>query len=258
MRSPHLPDERLARILDLLMEQELASLAQLQAVTEASVATVRRDLDALVERGLIERTRGGARLVRRTSSLDEAFERRRRRDTRAKAAIAARAAALVPSGSALFLNDGTTMLALAEELARSGLDLWVATCALRTAEHLAGHDNVEVVVIGGSLRGPAFGTTGPIATDAIRGLHADIAFLGCDGLHAVDGVRSNSVHDAEVGQAFARQSDATIVVADATKCGNRARARMLEWRAVDRLVTDARDETVARAALRQGTELVRV
>jgi DeoR/GlpR family transcriptional regulator of sugar metabolism len=256
-RNSRPPDERLTRILDLLAQQELASLAELQAATGASEATARRDLETLAEQGLVQRTRGGARLVRRGSSLDEAFGRRRRRNARAKAAIAAAAADLVPSGAALFLNDGSTMLALAQELARRKLDLWVATCGLNIAELLAREERLEVVVIGGSLRRSSFGTIGPLATEAIRSLHADIAFLGCDGYDASEGVRSNSVHDAEVGRAFAGQADTTIVVADASKAGNKARAKAIGWEDADQLVTDAADTALERALARHRTEIVR-
>lgn len=257
-RRAQLAAERLDRILDVLARQGLASLAELRAATGASEATSRRDLEALARRGLVERTRGGARLVRRGSSLDEAFDRRRRRNGRAKAAIAARAAELVPDGAALFLNDGSTMLALARELARRPRDLWIATCGLNIAELLAREASFEVVVIGGLLRRSSFGTIGPLATGAVAELHADLAFLGCDGFHPGEGVRSNSVHDAEVGRAFARHADATIVLADASKAGNTARARAVSWDLVDRLITDFRDDELETALAEQGTEVIRV
>lgn len=257
-RGTSLPAERLDRILDLLAQQELASLAEVLAATGASEATARRDLETLAQRGLIQRTRGGARLVRRGSSLDEAFERRRRRNARAKAAIAARAADLVPSGAALFLNDGSTMVAFAHELARREVDLWIATCGLNIAELLARQETFEVVVIGGSLRRSSFGTIGPLATEAIHGLHADFAFLGCDGFHPTEGVRSNSLHDAEVARAFAGHADATVVLADASKAGNQARARSVGWDEVDRLVTDGRDDELDEALRLSATDVIRI
>jgi DeoR/GlpR family transcriptional regulator of sugar metabolism len=252
------PDERLDRILDLLARQETASLSEVLAATEASEATVRRDLDKLARRGLISRTRGGARRVYRGSPLDEEFTHRQRRNARAKAAIAMRAADLVPSGATLFLNDGSTTLALAGELTRRDLDLWVATCALNVAELLARESRFDVTVVGGSLRHSSFGTNGPLATEAIRTLHADVAFIGCDGFHVRDGVRSNNVHDAEVGRALSEQADATVVLADASKLGNDALARTIPWEQVDRLVTDAHDAELEQALTLAGTELTSV
>jgi DeoR/GlpR family transcriptional regulator of sugar metabolism len=256
-RQGHHPEERLSRIVDLLAEQELASIAELRELTGASEATARRDLDELERRGLIERTRGGAHLIKRDSALDEAFDRRRRRNARTKAALAARAADLVSPGTAVFLNDGSTMFALAQELARRELELWVATCGLNIAELLARYPQIDVTVIGGSLRRTSFGTVGPLATGAIQALHADMAFLGCDGFDARDGVHSNSLHDAAVARSFVEQADSTTVVADASKLGNRARAKMLGWEHVGQLVTDAENDRLRQSLARSGTSIVR-
>ncbi|HZN89323.1 MAG TPA: DeoR/GlpR family DNA-binding transcription regulator [Thermoleophilaceae bacterium] len=257
-RSAHHAEERLSRIVDLLAQQELASTAELRELTGASEATARRDLDELERRGLLERTRGGARRIKRDTTLDEAFERRRRRNARTKAALAARAADLVPPGTAVFLNDGSTMFALAQELARRQFELAVATSALNIAELLARYPTIDVTVIGGSLRRTSFGTIGPLATDAICTLHADIAFLGCDGFDTRQGIHSNSLNDAAVARSFAEQADNTTVVADASKLGNRARAKILGWGNVDRLVTDTDDKPLRQSLARNGTNTVQV
>jgi DeoR/GlpR family transcriptional regulator of sugar metabolism len=253
-RSP-LPEERRSRILDCLAQQGIASLAELQAAAGGSEATTRRDLERLTREGLIERTRGGARLLRQSSSLDEEFGRRRRRNARAKRLIAERAADLVAQGASLFLNDGSTAMALAQELSRRELSVWVATSGLNIAELLARDPAREVVVIGGLLRQSSFGTIGPLATAAIGMLHADLAFLGCDGLDPAAGVRSNSLYDAEVGRAMATHADRVVVIADASKWGRPARARVTGWDAVSDLVIDTLPERHVTALERQGVRV---
>lgn len=236
--APARPEERHAQILGLLARQTVASLADLQTATGASIATTRRDLTDLAARGLIERTRGGAHLVAQDSSLDESFSRRQHRHARAKGAIAQAAADHVRPGAALFINDGSTALALAQELAQRDLRLWVATCALNIAELLARNGAIDVVVIGGSLRRSSFGTIGPLATQAIRQLHADIAFLGCDGVHLEAGARSNSIQDAEIARTMAANADQTILIADASKLGNQARSLIAPLSEIDHWITD--------------------
>jgi DeoR/GlpR family transcriptional regulator of sugar metabolism len=254
MATTPIPDERQEQILALLNQQQIASLSELQEATHASEATTRRDLIALADRGLIERTRGGARLLAQDSSLDEEFGRRRQRSAREKRAIAATAAELVRPGASLFLNDGSTTFALAHELVRTHNDLWVATNALNIAEFLARSPTCQVVVIGGSLRHSSFGTIGPFATDAIRDLSVDIAFLGCDGVHG-DGVRSNNVYDAEVARAMAEHARKVVVLADSSKAGNPARAQVIDWGAVDTLVTDTASPDLQEAITRRQVEL---
>ncbi|GAA1018372.1 transcriptional regulator [Acrocarpospora pleiomorpha] len=232
-------EERYAHVLELLARQETASLDEIQAVAAASPATVRRDLATLEGQGLIRRTRGGAALVPVASTLDETFTLRRRRNARDKGMIAVAAAGLIPTGSALFINDGSTTFALCEELAGRGDPLWVATTALNVAERLAGVGVFEVIVIGGTLRGSSFATSGPMATAALEQFTADFAVIGCDGLDLESGVRWNSLVDAEVAQVMVRRASRTIVVADSSKFGHRARVGTLNWDAVDDLVTDS-------------------
>lgn len=238
------PEERHAQILGLLARQTVASLADVQAATGASIATTRRDLTELANHGLVERTRGGARLIAQDSSLDESFGHRQHRHARAKGAIAQTAAELVQAGTAIFLNDGSTTFALAQALAHRKLKLWVATCALNIAELLARNGAIEVVVIGGSLRRTSFGTIGPLATNAIHQLHADIAFLGCDGVHIDAGVRSNSVYDAEIARTMAANADQTILVADSSKLGNKARSLIAPLAEIDHWITDRLDPEI--------------
>lgn len=231
-------EERHAAILGLLGRQPTASLADLQETTGASIATTRRDLTELSDRGLLERTHGGARLIPRDSSLDEEFGRRQERHARAKGEIARAAADLVTPGSSLFLNDGSTTSALAQELNGRRLKLWVATCALNIAELLARDGDNEVVVIGGSLRRSSFGTIGPIATDTVAQLHADFAFLGCDGANLSDGPRSNSIYDAEVARAMVSRSERAVILADASKLKNSSRCLIAPWNRIHHWITD--------------------
>lgn len=234
-------EERRAQILGLLGRQASASLTDIRQATGGSVATTRRDLTELAEEGLIERTRGGARLIPRDSSLDEEFGRRQQRHARAKGEIAKAAAELVPAGCSLFLNDGSTTLALAHELTNRNLKLWIATSALNIAELLARNGGNEVVVIGGSLRRTSFGTIGPLATNALNQLHADLAFIGCDGIHLDDGPRSNSVYDAEVARTMMTRADSTVLLADGSKLTHPSRCLIAPWAQIDHWITDRLD-----------------
>lgn len=251
------PAERHTVILDLLAHQEIAGLAEIQAAIGASEATARRDLAELAQRRLILRTRGGARRLQHDSSLDEEFSRRRRRHSHAKRLIAALAADRIEDGASVFLNDGSTTFALAQELDRRNSHAFVATCALNVAELLAHNAAFEVVVIGGTLRRSSFGTIGPLATHAIEQIHTDLAFLACDGL-TPEGVRSNSLSDAEVGRQMARHADRVIVVADSSKFATAARAQMVGWEVVDELVTDTVPPDFPESVANQGVQLALV
>jgi DeoR/GlpR family transcriptional regulator of sugar metabolism len=251
-----LAEERHALLLELLSRQKFASLDEMQRATGASLPTVRRDLSLLERQGLLKRVRGGAAPVAVASTLDEAFDLRRRRHAREKGAIAVAAADLVKNRSSVLINDGSTMLALAEELAARTPSLWIATNGLNIGERLASVSEFEVIVIGGALRASSFGTAGPLATAAIAQLSVDTTFIGCDGADLDLGVRFNSLQDAEIAAAMARQADRVVVLADGSKIGQRAIAGTVGWSDVDVLITNDCDDEWRSRLRDQGVDVV--
>lgn len=247
-------DERRQQIRDLLRRQGIASLSEVGDVTGASEATVRRDLVLLERGGYLARTRGGARAVRRHTTLEEEFEIRRGRDRREKRVIAQRTAELLDDGMTVFLSDGTTAFALAQCIVQRRLT--VVTCGLNIAQLLAGCAGIEVLVIGGRLRGTSFGTTGPLSVDAIAGLHADVALICADGVTLTGGVRAHSIDDAAVARAMSEHASQTVVLASPAKIGLEARMRVVDWPQVDELVATPLPVEFARGLQERGVHVV--
>jgi DeoR/GlpR family transcriptional regulator of sugar metabolism len=246
-------EERRRRIEELLRRQAVASLGEVLEVTGASEATARRDLVLLERLGLLARTRGGARAVQRHSTLEEEFEIRQSRDRREKRLIGQRAAELVDDGMTLFLTDGTSAYALAQCLVHRHLT--IITGALNIAQLLAGSAGIEVIVVGGQLRATSFGTTGPLSVDTIRSLHADAAFIGADGVTVEGGVRDFSLDDAASARAMSESSSRTVVLASTAKIGFAARVRIVDWTAVETLVTAALPPEFAESLGRRGVDV---
>lgn len=230
-------DERRQQIRELLRRQSIASLSEVMQAARASEATVRRDLALLERGGFLARTRGGARAVRRHTTLEEEFEIRQGRDRRDKRLIGQLAAELPGDGMTLFLTDGTTAYALAQCVVHRRLT--VITSALNIAQLLAGCAGIEVIVLGGRLRATSFGTTGPLSVDAIGMLHADMAFIAADGVTLGGGVRAHSIDDAAVARAMSAGAERTVVLASSSKIGLDARMQVVDWSRVDDLVTTA-------------------
>lgn len=169
-------------------------------------------------------------------SREEEFSRRQSRDRRGKRIVAEAAAERLRGGETIFLNDGTTIYALAHMLLRSFRGT-VITSGLNIAQLLAGNTEVEVIVVGGSLSSTSFSTAGPLARRVLSQLHADVAILACDGITAAEGVRSNQLEDAEVARAMSAHADHTIVLASTSKIENLAQGRIFDWPSVDELIT---------------------
>jgi len=154
-----------------------------------------------------------------------------------KRRIAAAAAERISDGMAVGLTGGTTCT----EVARALVDrerLTVVTNALNIASELAVRSNLKLVVTGGVARPESYELIGPMAEQALAGLNLDVVWLGVDGIDAVNGCTAHHEVEAHTNQALIRRARRTIVVADASKIGLVAFARICPIEGIDELVTD--------------------
>src|SRR5215218_540833 len=142
-----LSEERRVRILAALRVQGRVLAAELSQEYGVSDDTIRRDLDALAEQGLLQRVHGGA--LRRAPVNDD-YGARQTEDAPAKEAIARATAGLIHSGQVIILDGGTTTLAVARHLPPD-LDARVITTSPHVAVALASYPRVEVIMVGGEL-----------------------------------------------------------------------------------------------------------
>ncbi len=209
--------------------QQLAQLIDARGfvrVTDAadelgvSDVTIRGDLSTLERRGAVIRVHGGAMpsAAFRESSLEASLDR----DAAAKRAIGRAAAALVTSGQSLYVDAGSTAMALAEALVerRDLHDLVVVTSGLTIALALEqAVPRFTVIVTGGTLRPLQHSLVNPFAAPMLQSLRLDVAFIGCNGIHPDAGVTNLNLPDAEIKRLVLANSRKHVLMADATKLG---------------------------------------
>lgn len=234
--------DRRGHILELLGRAPFVRVADLSDRFGVSEVTVRADLETLAAEGLVHRVRGGAVPLprpRREPTYVESLGVH----AAEKEAVGAAAAALVQPGESLFLDVGTTNLAIARALvARADLeDVVVVTNALPTALELeAAVPRFSVIVTGGTLRPQQHSLVEPLASVLIQEhLYIDTAFIGCTGVTVARGVTNVNLAEAEVKRRVIAVARRSIVVADGTKVGAVALAPVCPIAAVDLLVTSA-------------------
>ena len=236
MEQP-LPAERHRQIEELLQERLVVRVSALSELMGVSEVTIRRDLEALERRGLLERTHGGAVPARRmraeptylaasSSSPDE------------KRLIGHFAAALVEPGDTLYLNGGTTTPQVLRHLRTA--DVTVITNSVAIALEAADRD-IELVLVGGHYRAPSNSVVGPFASEALRRTHATKAFIGVEGVSLSSGLTTPVAAEAEVAALMIEQTRGrVVVVADHSKIGTVADFVIAPLERVDTLVVDAR------------------
>jgi DeoR family transcriptional regulator of aga operon len=230
-------EDRLGVILEQLNQHSSVGVPELARELQVSQASVRRDLRLLEQQQLLTRTHGGAVASGVLYELPMRYRGGQRQD--AKRAIAKRALELLgPDVSSIGLNGGSTTTEVARALMSHGR-LRVVTNALNIASELALRTQIDLVVCGGSARAESYELVGPIAEATLSGLNLDVAILGVDGIGAKPGLTTHHEVEAQTNRAILNAAERVIVVADATKIGRRAFARISEIAAVSDLVTDS-------------------
>lgn len=237
--------ERLNTLLESLAEKGAIDVDELAEQLHVSAATIRRDLDHLGKQQLLTRTRGGA--VANAVSYDLPLRYKTARFASEKQRIAQAAATLVRRGMVIGMNGGTTISEVARTLAtRPELSaehgepaFTLVTNALNIAYELAVRPYIKIVVTGGVARASSYELTGPLATGILDQLQLDVALIGVDAVDPEWGATAHHEGEAMINQLMADRARTVVVVADATKLGKRAFARIRPIERVDVLVTDA-------------------
>ncbi|HEY3418390.1 MAG TPA: DeoR/GlpR family DNA-binding transcription regulator [Armatimonadota bacterium] len=231
-------EERWREILDILSREGRIRVADLAAQLSVSEATVRRDLEAMQAQGMLQRTHGGA-LLQRPTALEISFDESKSRSLREKRAIGRRAADLVGPGESIIIESGTTTLEMARCLAGEARQLTVLTNSLAIAKELATNEDIEVLVLGGSLRRQSASLVGNWVSEILRNVRVDKAFLGVNGLSPDFGLSAPNVFTAETRKAMIVASRTRIALADHSKLGVESLYRVAPINVLDILVTDA-------------------
>lgn len=243
-RTASFPARRRSELLELLRHRGQATIKELAQEFDVSEDTIRRDLDDWASQGLLERNHGGASLPTADRlNIAPPFGRRLDAQADAKSVIARAASSLIAEGETLFINGGTTTLALAKHLA-GVRGITVVTNNLPLPEHLYAAGAREVYVLGGSFRVRSLVTIGPVAlpdgNGGVQTLHADTAFIGVGGVSADGTVTTTSLPEAGMMRAMMAASNRTILLADSTKFGVTQFAEICQLSKDTTLVTDVR------------------
>jgi DeoR family transcriptional regulator, aga operon transcriptional repressor len=237
---------RLSAILERLANGGTVDVGELAEDLSASPTTIRRDLAALERQRLLARTYGGA--VAHAVSYELPLRYKGVRHAEEKRRIAAAAAATVAEGMAIGLTGGTTATEVARALA-DRQQLTIVTNALNIASELAVRPNIKLIVTGGLARSKSYELSGPIAEASLTGLNLDVAFIGVDGVDAVAGCTTHEEVEAHTNGVMIRHARQVVLIADSSKIGKIAFARICEASAVGHLITDSAADDKAVQAL---------
>jgi DeoR family fructose operon transcriptional repressor len=235
-KEPLFAEERKMKILEILNKNSKIVVPELCEYFGVSPATIRNDLRELEDSGLLKRTHGGAiKNIKARHELDTL--QKQVKNLAEKQAIAKRAIELVEDGDTIAIDTGTTTLEFAK-LLTSKEQITVVVNDVKIASYLEYNTNASIILIGGLIRRHYNCTVGHMATDALKGLNVDKAFMATNGISIKRGLTTPDMGQAEVKKAMMDIASEIIVLCDSTKIENMAFVQFATIDRVDRLITD--------------------
>lgn len=230
--------ERHRIILSAVQEKPVISIQDLVELTEASEATIRRDIASLHVQGRIKRVRGGAEAIHPPqfgSLAGRPFRVSETQNADKKRAIAREAVALCEEGDSVIINGGSTTFQMVHYLTARRLQ--VLTNSFAIAEHLLRLSKSTVIVPGGAIYRDQSLILSPFDNDVIRNFYARRMFMGCQGISPL-GVMEADALIIQSEQKLIHQADELVLLVDSTKFTRRSSLILCPLDRVSTIITD--------------------
>ena len=227
--------ERQNKILELARSNGRVEVDELSSRFKVSPQTIRKDLNELCDKQLLQRVHGGA--VVGSGIENVSYEARHMLAPAAKKAIGISAAELIPDNSSLLLNIGTTTEQVAHALSLNR-GLLVITNNINTIDIMKHFPNIELIIAGGQVRRSDGGIVGVAAVDFINQFKVDYAVIGVSAIDEDGSLLDYDFREVRVAQAIIQNARHIILVADSMKFERNAPIRIGHISQISTLVTD--------------------
>ncbi len=235
--SSLMPAERQQRIIDILRNEFTVRSTRLSELLNVSEMTIRRDLDALERRGLVERTHGGAVFRQERVAGKFHYNSSIKENLKEKQQIARRAAALIEPNEVVFLGTGTTAALIIRYL-EPGLPCTVFTNNLGITSEADG-TTAEIIFLGGMYNPQTKSLSGLLTMEMIRQVNATKVFLGADALSLSSGMTTPNFEIAVIERTMIKYTRGQVIImANHTKFGLVAQMSIVPLKQIDVLVTN--------------------
>ncbi|HGL4099947.1 TPA: DeoR/GlpR family DNA-binding transcription regulator [Klebsiella michiganensis] len=198
-------------LIDILSEKGQITISELVDRLQVSADTLRRDLSDLEKQGLAQKNHGGA-IALNLSAMNRQNRNTLLPDTKKR--LGKIVAEKIPGGSTLFLDAGSTVLAVATQIQGP---MTVITPSLDIAQHFSTRADIQLILLGGKWDMQQRLFAGSATVSLLERYRADIAVLGTCALHADLGLSASQEADAEVKRAMLAASAEHWLVADHMK-----------------------------------------
>lgn len=235
-----LAEERREKILKELEISKVLKVLDLAEKYQVGVETIRRDFDALEKQGNLKKIYGGATLPEKKEIKELDFNTRMTTEVSEKVEIAKKAVTFIEEHDTIFLNDSSTNIYLAKEIAKNIKDLTVITNSLTIASELSDIKNFNVIVAGGFLDIEEKAFFGAISENIISQFIVNKAILGVSNISLKDGLTDFPLKEVEIQKAMIKYSKELIILANSQKFETTALIKVGDLKNIKAIITDSK------------------
>ena len=205
-------ETRQTQIVEVLCKEKRMEVVKLSEMLNVSQVTIRKDLDALEERGLITREHGFA-----TLNSDDDMNIRLAIHYESKQQIAKMACASIQNGETIMIESGSCCALLADEIGKTKKDVTIITNSAFIADYIRKYKNIHMILLGGNYQKESQVLVGPLLRNSVRTFFVDKLFIGTDGFSKETGFTGNDYMRSEAVRDMAKQAKHVIIVTESTK-----------------------------------------
>lgn len=227
-------NKRQSQILDLLTQNKKLKVTELSDVLNVSQVTIRKDLSALEDSGIIVREHGYAKL-----NESDDINNRLAYHYDIKQKIAEKAVESIEDGETVMIESGSCCALVALEIAKTKKDVTLITNSAFIADYIRKTGNVRIILLGGEYQEESQVTVGPITRKCAEGFFVDKLFVGTDGFTKETGFTGNDYMRSEAVKDMAKQASNVIIVTDSVKFQQKGVVSLLDTKKVSYVYTDS-------------------
>ena len=227
-------NKRQSQILDLLTQNKKLKVTELSDVLNVSQVTIRKDLSALEDSGIIVREHGYAKL-----NESDDINNRLAYHYDIKQKIAEKAVESIEDGETVMIESGSCCALVALEIAKTKKDVTLITNSAFIADYIRKTGNVRIILLGGEYQEESQVMVGPITRKCAEGFFVDKLFVGTDGFTKETGFTGNDYMRSEAVKDMAKQASNVIIVTDSVKFQQKGVVSLLDTKKVSYVYTDS-------------------
>ncbi len=252
-----IPASRQQDILSLTQQEGSVTVSSLAERFSVSELTIRRDLDNLANKGLVERTHGGA-MARRNLHIEPDYLQKASEFPAEKTTIARKVASLIEEGDTLYINSGSTTFEVIRALTELTIHITIVTNNIDAVYIVNECEHIHLILAGGVYRNRSHSVSGSLSSLMLNQIYANKAIIGVDGFSPSAGLTTPIMEEAETTRAMIEHTvGKVLVVATSNKIGVVSNFKTVSLDQVDALVTDEKGaEILTQMEIPEGLEIL--